>query len=981
MEVTYSNVGEFVFMKISKEKLGKLGIAFLEGYVGTKLGDGFVDELRSDYSDQAKLIKALEETEKRFCIKPEFKDLTDSLFVNLGTSSLPSLQAAVMSFYKHPTEAGFVRTLSEIFVGGLGPKVALIEPAVSAYVGILTEELALVDETFRENQRAIADFHNEKTNTEILETLQGMAETIRQPANKPVAEGSRSLVPQIPNAPRDFTGRKEQIKTILADFKRKRMTAISGLTGMGGVGKTALGLVVAHKVKDQYPDGQVFIDMKGTTAPITPEEAMRQIILSFEPEADLRGLDEQGIARGYQTVLSEKKVLVFLDNARDAAQVQALLPSDGCGLLVTSRWNFPLPGLKTHRLGMLEPKEAKDFLVKLCERIGGKAGELAKLCGYLPLALRLAGSFLAVNESVDVAKYIKQLEARRLEGLKQAHDESDAVEPEVAATLGLSYECLSENQKKAWRELGVFPDSFMGVAAAAVWKMEIEAAERLLRRLYRYSLLDFDQNEKRYRLHDLLGEFARGYLTKQERFGAELQHASYFANIPAMADEFYLMGNDNILKGLQLLDREWAHIVAGQAWAARNFESSEDNARLCSEYGDWTFCLNLRLHAREKINWLNKALEASKILKDREAEGRHLGNLGLAWADLGEARKAIDFYEQALMISREIGDRRGEGADLGNLGVAYKNLGEARKAIDFYEQALSIDLEIGDRRGEGNTLTNLGNAWADLGETGKAIDFHEQAKSISSEIGDKHGEGNALNNLGLAYTDLGEARKAIEFYEQVLSIAREIGDRRGEGNALGNLGLAYADLGEARKAIEFYEQALSIDREIGDRRGEGTALGNLGNAWAALGEARKAIEFHEQHLEIAREIGDRRGEGNALGNLGLAYADLGEIGKAIDFYEQALSIDREKGDRRGEGSALTNLGVAYVELGEIGKAIDFLEQALAIYRETGGRSEEVVVLGNLGIVYNALGETDKAEEYQKQAEKIKQELEEINKQK
>jgi tetratricopeptide (TPR) repeat protein len=381
--------------------------------------------------------------------------------------------------------------------------------------------------------------------------------------------------------------------------------------------------------------------------------------------------------------------------------------------------------------------------------------------------------------------------------------------------------------------------------------------------------------------------------------------------------------------------------------------------------------------AKKAIDYYEQALKIAREIGDIRGEGNRLGNLGNAYSALGDAKKAIDYYEQALKIAREIGDRRGEGADLGNLGLAYSALGDAKKAIDYYEQALKIAREIGDRRGEGNHLGNLGLAYSALGDAKKAIDYYEQALKIAREIGDIRGEGNRLGNLGLAYSDLGDVKKAIDYYEQALKIDLEIGDRRGEGNRLGNLGNAYRDLGDAKKAIDYYEQALKIDLEIGDRRGEGADLGNMGNAYRDLGDAKKAIDYYEQALKIAREIGNRRGEGNHLGNLGLAYSALGDAKKAIDYYEQALKIAREIGNRRGEGNRLGNLGLAYSALGDAKKAIDYYEQALKIAREIGDRRGEGAWLGNMGNAYRALGDAKKAIDYYEQALKIAREIGDI----
>ena len=201
-------------------------------------------------------------------------------------------------------------------------------------------------------------------------------------------------------------------------------------------------------------------------------------------------------------------------------------------------------------------------------------------------------------------------------------------------------------------------------------------------------------------------------------------------------------------------------------------------------------------------------------LQDADLRQNHVGNLGLAYSDLGEVVKAIGYYEQALSIAREIGNRSGEGAWLGNLGNAYSALGEVDKAIGYYEQALSIARGIGDRHGEETWLGSLGNVYYLLGEVVKTIGYHEQALSIIREIGDRHGEGSWLGNLGIAYHDLGEVVKAIGYCEQALSISRETGNKYVEGVHLGSLANSHIYIGHAKEAEEFAKQALAIGLEI-----------------------------------------------------------------------------------------------------------------------------------------------------------------------
>jgi tetratricopeptide (TPR) repeat protein len=767
---------------------------------------------------------------------------------------------------------------------------------------------------------------------------------------------------QLRPPPGDFTGREKELVKLRRAIEGGGVT-ISGVRGMGGIGKTALALRLAAEVADGYPDAQIYLDLKGTDpAPVTVAEAMAHVVRAYHPTARLPE-GEAELQAAYHTVLHGQRALLLMDNAAGRAQVEPLIPPSSCVLLVTSRQHFTLPGMRALNLGTLPPKDARELLLRVAERVGDCADEMARLCGYLPLALRLAGSALAEREDLRLADYLHWLadEQARL-GL-------------VEASLSLSYELLGRELQRRWAMLAVFPGTFDRGGAAAVWGVEPDEGQDALSDVVRYSLVEWDGEAERYHLHDLARLFAGAWLEEGDRAAGQRRHAAYYQGVARAANELYGQGRESVLVGLGLFDLEWGNIEAGHAWAVQNAEKDGRGLELCDEYPAGCFrVLPMRQHPRERIAWLEAALEAAKELDRKQAQSWHLGNLGNAYRDLGEVGRAIAYYEQALTIAREIGHRRGEGNHVGNLGNAYRVLGEVGRAIAYYEQALTIAREIGDRRGEGNHLGNLGNAYSDLGEVGRAIAYYEQALAIAREIGDLRGESNRLGNLGNAYRDLGEVGQAIGYYEQALTIAREIGDRRGEGNRLGNLGNAYSALGEVGQAIGYYEQALTIAREIGDRRGEGAALGNLGNAYSDLGEVRRAIEYTEQALTIAHEIGDRRGEGADLGNLGNAYSALGEVERAIEYTEQALTVAREIGDRRGEGNHLGNLGLAYRDLGEVGQAIAYYEQALTIAREIGDRRGEGNRLGNLGNAYSALGEVGRAIGYYEQALTIAREI-------
>jgi len=673
--------------------------------------------------------------------------------------------------------------------------------------------------------------------------------------NKIVNEAPRPIIPtlhQLRAPVGDFVGRGKEIDDLLATLRGGGNAAISGISGMGGIGKTELALYVAERLRDTYPDAQLVLDMRGTdAAPRDPSDALASCIRGFVGLEQRLPDDIEELKRLYTSVLEGRRALVLLDNAYDNAQVRPLLPPVGSALLVTSRETIPIPGMRRVTLEELRPVEARELLNGIAPRVAPEiADRICFLCGYLPLAVRAAASLLDVTVDLDAADYAAQLSDERTRLERIGTDPLIGVS--VEASFNLSYARLTPDAAHVFRCLAVFPATFDAVAEEAVCEDE---NHKHLSELVRRSLVLFNADTRRYRLHDLARLFADSRLSETERSAGLMRHAARYLRVLGKCTELYLLGGDAIKDGLALFDTERRNVEAGQEWACRHSGGDETAARLCNRYPDaGVYVLNLRQHPRERILWLEAGLAAARQLKDRAAEGSHLGNLGVAYADLGETRRAVEFHEQDLIIARDIGDRRGEGNALGSLGLAYADLGETRRAVEFHEQDLIIARDIGDRRGEGNALGNLGIAYKNLGETRRAVGYHEQALVVLREIGDRRGEGSVLGNLGNAYADLGETRRAVEFHEQYLVIAREIGDRRGEGIALGNLGIAYKNLGETRRAVEFYEQCLVIAREIGDRRGEGIALFNTGLALDELGDRAQAIKHAEAALEIFEQI-------------------------------------------------------------------------------------------------------------------------------
>lgn len=575
---------------------------------------------------------------------------------------------------------------------------------------------------------------------------------------------------QLPSAPADFVGRTSELAELRAAIESRGAT-ICALLGMGGVGKTALALKFAHEFRDAYPDGQIYLDLRGLSErPLTADEVAAHVIRSFHPEDPLP--EGQRLAALYREVLHDRRALLLLDNAAGREQVEPLIPPECCALLITSRRRFSLPGGFHLDLERLPEPEACTLLQRIAPRAAERAPAVSRLCGGLPFALRLAAGTLVERPDLPVARLVERLET---EGQRAKLGE---------AVLGVSYALLAEGLRARFRALAVFPSSFDAAAAGALWDLagREEETDDALGELIRWNLLEGE--EGRYRLHDLARAFAGANLAPDEEEAARARHARHFLTLLSEAADLLLRGNENILYALSLFDRERAHILAGQAWAAARSETSEEAAHVAARFpARGAHLLKLRLSPQEQVAWVDAGLAAARRLGDHPLEGALHGQLGIARAALGETRRAIECFERHLAISREIGDPRGEANALGNLGNAYAELGETRRAIEFFRQDLALRRELGDRRGEGNALGNLGTAFADLGEVREAIDLYRRRIEIAHEIGDRRGAANASWNLGAAYETLGEIARAIDHMQACVDFEREIGHPDAEKDA------------------------------------------------------------------------------------------------------------------------------------------------------------------------------------------------------
>ncbi len=537
-----------------------------------------------------------------------------------------------------------------------------------------------------------------------------------------------SALHQIPDPPRDFTGRDEELQDLFANLNNG--VTIFGIHGMGGVGKTALACRLVAEIEERF-DAHLYIDLRGThPQPLTHVEAMTYVVQAFDrnfkpPE------DEARVAGIYQSMLRQQRVLLLFDDALDRQQVERLVPPVGCMLVVTSRQHFRLSGMYNCDLNILPDEDAHQMLLRLAPRIGEQAEELARLCGNLPIALQLAASALIEHcRNLTPAEYAQRLRKRREQRLKL-----------VEATFETSYELLDELLRKLWRELSIWqPNAFVlwlgtpyldATAAAAIWGMrdynscsffrklfapehslplKIEEAQEVLGKLVRYSLVEWDAKTNQYRLHELARTFADSKLPGEERLVAKRRYQKHLSKMQAESlARLETLIQNALLSRLRL----------------RAYELMTSGNNLL-EKGE----------ARNGIRLLKEALAIYRNIQDREGEGMVLGDLGNAYILLGKADKAFRFLQRARVISREMGNHKREGLCLASIGAACATSGAPRNAVKFMEQALAIFREIDECHSEGQTLWGLSLVLYQLGEHDRAIACAEASLQIKEETED-----------------------------------------------------------------------------------------------------------------------------------------------------------------------------------------------------------------------------------------------------
>ena len=737
--------------------------------------------------------------------------------------------------------------------------------------------------------------------------------------------GPRSGPCELPPDVDDFTGRQAAVAEVQQLLEEEQATAIviSAIAGKAGVGKTALAVHVAHRLRASFPDGQLYVNLRGAEAQaLDPTDVLARFLRALGIEGGVIAEGLEARVQQYRARLADRRVLVVLDNAASEAQVRPLLPaSHGCVALVTSRcWLSGLEAAHLLALEVLQPGQAVELLAKLAGpgRVAAEpqaAQAIVGLCGYLPLAVRIAGARLASRPHWRLA-----LLAERLADERRRLDELKAGDLEVRASVALSYQGRNQDERRLFRLLGLLAGpSFPAWVAVALLRVELAAAEGLLERLVDAQLVESagqDQaGQLRYRLHDLLRVFA------VERLNAEE---------PAQTRRAALEGALQAYLALA----EGAATVLEPSGLERY---GSDPAR--GQHIDHPMATTVE---HDPLGWF-EAERPSLIAAVEQA--CHAGLWELAWrlADtLGsffQLRAHWDDWQHthalALTAARQAGDRDAEGCILVSLGDLHGYRYRTDDAICCVQQSLAAFRETGNRRGELQCLLSLGEMWRVQGRFDDATALLEQGLAGFQELGVRSWEALAFFYLGDVHCQQGRLGAALAYLEQSLTVMRAIGDRSWEAPILRRLGLAHGLQGRFGEADACLNQSLALVRAVGDCHGEAYVLQSLGEVRHKQGRLGSAASWLRQSLTLARATGDRGAEAYALCTLGEVRRQQGRLKEAAGCLERSLATFHDIGFRPWEARALNSLGLLLAAEGDPAAACRARDSALAIFRKLG----------------------------------------------
>jgi len=761
---------------------------------------------------------------------------------------------------------------------------------------------------------------------------------------------------QLRAAVQDFVGRSQEMQTLITALRKG---GSCGINGMAGLGKTELALITGNRTKEEFPDGQIFVDMEGTREPpLNPAKAIATCIRAFVG-VDAKLPDNIKELRDfYLSVLAGKRALVMLDNAADRDQLTPLLPPEGSALLVTSRSRIVLPGMTSITLDQLKPEEARTLLLSISSRIRFEvANRICELCGYMPLAVRAAGSLLAVTVDLEPTDFAAELENERtrLERLG-----NEGVDISVTASFNLSYSRLSKQTAQVFRRLATFPGTFDSEAEMNICE---DKQHKHLSELVRRGMVFYESETSRYRLHELVRAFAKTLVKEKEWSRSNKLFSEHYLTTLRQANQLYVQSGPAHGQGLELFTKEAENIRYGWNWSNAQKEENDDAAKVAWSYtNDGAHVLLNRMPADELKIWAKASLSIAERLGDKKEELNPLCLLGLIDESIGEFDSAENYFRLASNLSLGVGDNRNGAFLLEHLGRVQVTKGHVYEGLESYQRARQFLCDLGEHEEELKLVSDIALALSKLREDHLAVDYLQKVLENARTKGNKLEEANALANLATVWKNRSKSQ-CILWSDEAAEIFRQLNYKHWQAQALLQSGLLRVETNEPDAGSEQIRLALTIYREIGDGDGEARAVGTLGEAYRFLNRYDEALTLFEEQLQIALKIRDRKRQIIALGDKGATLVKLGHYDEAILAFNEAKQLAKLTGNHNDETKALGSLGEAYALSGDFDKAIAVYKEQVELGKTMGLVSKQLYAIKQISEMYAARGEYERAKEW------------------
>jgi tetratricopeptide (TPR) repeat protein/transcriptional regulator with XRE-family HTH domain len=743
---------------------------------------------------------------------------------------------------------------------------------------------------------------------------------------------AKSPVPRLlPAAVPGFVGRSGQVAALWKVLDQPGGTAvIAAIGGTAGVGKTTLAVHWAHQAAREFPDGQLFIDLRGfdpSGAPVRPADAVRVLLDALEVRADRLPHSEEAQLGLYRSLLAGKRMLIVLDNARDTTQVRPLLPgAPTCRVIVTSRDKLSgLTAIEAARplmLDVLTKDEAHEMLRRRLgeDRVSAEpdaAARIVRSCAHLPLALSVIAARAWTWPELPLAHVAAALaRSPALDAFAAGGDPA----ADVRAAFSWSCQQLDTAAARVFRLASLHPGpEFDGYAVAALAGLTADEAGRRLELLTQACLVR-QTEPARFGMHDLLRSYARELAAAQE----DEQHQR--TAVTRLLD-YYLHAAVAAVDTLFPAERQQrTPIVTPPPVSVPTLTVDADAAAWLDAERDGLVAV--AEHAA-RHGWPGHATQLSAILY------RYL-DIGGHYAD------ALAIHGSALQAARDVGDRAAEGGAMRRLAAVRLRQRLYGEAADCYRQALSLYRESGGGTGEARALADLGFVEFLQGHHADATAHLQQALALERELGDPKSQAHALSNLGFVESRQGRYEQAAEYLWLSHGLFRDVGDRIGQAHALGNLGDAELRGGRYQDATAHLAQALALCRQAGDRSNEADILACLGDAELRQGRYQDATAHLDQALALCRETGDLSTRATALNTLGEVLLATGRVPDAIAQHASALRAATQADEKYEQARAHDGFATACHRAGDQRKATRHWKEALGIYTDLGAPEADKV---------------------------------------